>query len=483
MGFLSMSTPPVLASSTGTCKDYEPKCIGDTQKALFYTALALLAVGISGHLVSLKPFLKEQRMNSDDDGSCKAFFRILGMITVAIVAIIGAIALPYIKPWSIRFGIPAICTAFATLLFLSGPCSCKPEPQGSPLTIVCRVFVASFSKISVPFPLDRRDGHELQSFSRTRILRCLEKAAIILPDRSPEEQKNNRWTLCTVTEVEEAKIVVRMVPMWMTFIVCGVVSSIGNTYFLEQANHMDRKLGKWKIPLAMLLLLFNCAKSLFGKSYALLASCFGGCKKYAPPVGIAVAMVFSVLCCITSAGIEIRRLKVIRRHDLLDKPGDDIPMSIFWLLFQFFLLAGLDSFLEKSSKAFFQDQAPGSMINYLQYSSSGVSGLGFMGSVLSVYVVGKISEKGGRQNWFQNTLNKSRLDRYYWVLAALSSVNLLVFILIACIYNYKEPESVQQGDENGPLYGQQEEPEPEPEQGESGQPEDGDGAQRSCFCG
>ncbi|CAI9766227.1 unnamed protein product [Fraxinus pennsylvanica] len=120
------------------------------------------------------------------------------------------------------------------------------------------------------------------------------------------------------------------------------------------------------------------------------------------------------------------------------------------------------------------------MINYLQYSSSGVSGLGFIGSVLSVYVVGKISEKGGRQNWFQYTLNKSRLDRYYWVLAALSSVNLLVFILIACIYKYKDPESVlEQGDENGPLNGQQEGPEPElePEQGESGQPEDEDGAQ------
>ncbi|XP_022851734.1 protein NRT1/ PTR FAMILY 5.5-like [Olea europaea var. sylvestris] len=178
MGFLYMSTPPVLASSMGTCKDYEPNCICGTQKVLFYTALALLAVGIAGHSVSLYPFFVKQRTNFDIDDGNKIYFQILGMVMVTIVPpIIGAIILPRIKPWSIRFGIPAICTAVATLLFLSGSCSyIKPEPQGSPLTNVCRVFVASTFKISQQFPLDdkklyRKDGPEHQSFSRTRVLR------------------------------------------------------------------------------------------------------------------------------------------------------------------------------------------------------------------------------------------------------------------------------------------------------------------------
>ncbi|KAL0451043.1 UNVERIFIED_CONTAM: hypothetical protein Slati_1660700 [Sesamum latifolium] len=35
----------------------------------------------------------------------------------------------------------------------------------------------------------------------------------------------------------------------------------------------------------------------------------------------------------------------------------------------------------------------------------------------------------------------SRLDRYYWVLAGLSSVNLLVFILVAWSYRYKDREA------------------------------------------
>lgn len=79
--------------------------------------------------------------------------------------------------------------------------------------------------------------------------------------------------------------------------------------------------------------------------------------------------------------------------------------------------------------------------NYLDHFTRGVSGLGFMFSVLTVYIVGQISEDGGSKNWFQFMLNKSRLDRYYWVLAALSAVNLVIFIVVASLYRYKNCEA------------------------------------------
>ncbi|KAK4481015.1 hypothetical protein RD792_011883 [Penstemon davidsonii] len=471
-----VSTPPALANSTGTCKEYEPNCIGHTQRVLFYIGMALVAVGMCGNSISVKPFLVEQNY----DMKLRSIRQLPGFILVVLIPIVGAIALPYIKPWSLRFGIPAICTAFATLLFLSGWCVYeKKPPKGSPLSNVCRVFVAFAFNICKPYPLDanhlyRREGDEDQTFKRTRFLRyvwslgvfprpdlgknfptirlgtyfvyesnfllcssirCLEKAAIVT---NPEDPERNKWKLCSVAEVEEAKIAVRMVPMWMTFIICGIVSSIGNTYFLEQANHMNRKIGKWNVPLPILLLLFKWAKFLFNMSATKFIS---KSKEYRPPKGIAVAMIFSILCCITAARMERWRLHIIRSHDLLDKPDEDIPMRIYWLLFQFFLLAGLDSYFEKSVVAFYDVQSPESMKNYLEYLTKAVTGLGFMCSVLSVYVVGKISERGGRPNWFQFTLNRSRLDRYYWVLAGLSSVNLVVFILVASFYRYKKPEA------------------------------------------
>lgn len=268
------------------------------------------------------------------------------------------------------------------------------------------------------------------------IFRCLEKAAIIKPSTTLPQDVKNSWRLCSVSEVEDTKIIVRMVPMWTTFIVCGIVSSFGNTYFIEQASHMNRKVGKWKVPLQVLLLLSLWSKcSIFGSRAKCLLQKYG---KHGPSVGIAVAMIFSVLCCTTAAIVELRRLKVIEKHGLLDKPESNIPMSVFVLLPQFVLLAGLDTFFEMSVDKFYKDQSPKCMSNYLTCFAKGVSGLGFMCNVLLVYVVGEISENGGK-NWFQSTLNRSRLYRYYWVLVVLSSMSLVVFVLVACCYRYKEP--------------------------------------------
>ncbi|KAG6430628.1 hypothetical protein SASPL_108700 [Salvia splendens] len=460
IGLVTMSTPPVLADATGTCKDYSPKCIHRPQKVLFYIGMSLIAVGVAGNFVSVKPFLDEQQVDKEHDSNeaAREFFRLPVFIVVVLVPIVGAVALPFVKPWSLRFGIPAIFTAAATLLFLSGVflrgswAYREVTPQGSPITSVCRVFFAAACKISQPFPHDddrdlylyRENGLENDGFRKTRILRCLEKAAIILPNESPDKG----WRLCSISEVEDAKIVVRMFPMWTTFIVCGIVSSFGNTYFIEQANRMNRRIGNWKVPLQVLLLLSQWAKKFLFTSWAKrLLKKYG---KHGPPMGIAVAMIFSILCCITAAKMELRRLKVIEKHGLLEFPDKNVPMSVFLLLFQFILLAGLDTFFEMSVTEFYKDQSPECMSKYLSCFARGVSGLGFMSSVLSVYVVGKLSEAGGNKSWFQHTLNKSRLDRYYWVLAGLSTVNLVMFMLVACCYRYKTPKGPERNAESPP---------------------------------
>ena len=125
---------------------------------------------------------------------------------------------------------------------------------------------------------------------------------------------------------------------------------------------------------------------------------------------------------------------MIRRPGFLDKPNVKIPMSMFWLLPQFFLLGAVDGISNFSIDQFFTNQAPASMSRYLKLFSQGVIGAGTVGSVLSVYVVGKVSERGGRPNWFKDTLNKSRLDNYYWTLTVLSSMNLILYVLVAWWY-------------------------------------------------
>lgn len=73
-------------------------------------------------------------------------------------------------------------------------------------------------------------------------------------------------------------------------------------------------------------------------------------------------------------------------------------------------------------------------------------GIMILCNVLSVYLVGKINGRGTRQSWFQHTLNRSRLDYYYWVLAMLSAINLGLYLLVALFFQSEsgseaEPES------------------------------------------
>ncbi|KAK6943097.1 Proton-dependent oligopeptide transporter family [Dillenia turbinata] len=268
--------------------------------------------------------------------------------------------------------------------------------------------------------------------------RCLEKAAIILPKVSIEEQKGNRWRLCKVSEVEQTKICVRWMPMWMTFLLCGVVKSIGNTYFVEQANKMNRHIGHWEVPLQILLPIYDLSKSIFASLYFSFATMAGitKSKHYSPAIGIGAAMIFSVLCCITAAKVEVRRLGAIKSHGLLDNPNASIPMSMFWLVPQYVLLAANDRISDDSIKQFFESQAPSSMTSYLTHFTNAVSGAGIVGSVLT-----KISERGGKPSWFQDTLNRSRLDKYYWTLAGLSAINFLLYIVAAMCYRYRDSES------------------------------------------
>ncbi|XP_043723286.1 protein NRT1/ PTR FAMILY 5.5-like [Telopea speciosissima] len=373
-----MSTPPVLSKATGTCSEYVSACIGDTQTILFYTSLVLIAFGMCGNF-SLASFMIEQ-MPTEAGGHVEAPPKeiasfILSVFAMTLLPGLWVFALSYIKNWSILFGIPAICALVSTLLFLSG--------------------TSSYIRVKP---------------QRNSLHRAL-----------------------------ASKITLRMVPVLMIVIVCGVVLGIGNTFFLEQLNHMNHMLGHLKFPFTLFLYWYYISSST--NFYNTLRSILGETRrKYAAPVGIGIGMILSILCCITAAKVEVRRIDVIERHGLVEKPYDTIPMTIFWLVPQFVLLGAFDGFARQGFQYFFCDQVPVSIKAYMNSFVEAVFGLGIICSILFVYVTDKVSEKGGRQGWFQYTLNKSRLDNYYWTLAALSSITLVLFLVIACCHSYKDGE-------------------------------------------
>ena len=216
----------------------------------------------------------------------------------------------------------------------------------------------------------------------------------------------------------------------------GLVSSVGKTYFLEQGSNMNRKVRQFKIPLIVLRIAQNLSASMFSKMIELFRR-LPLLKRFAAPIGIAVSMILAILCCITAAKVEARRLDVVKGLGLLDNPDAKIPMTIFWLLPQIFLLGGFKGLSNKCIESFFEKQVSIRMKQYVVYFAHAVIGMGTASSALLVYLLDKITAKEDSPSWFQDTLNRSRLDNYYWLLSALSAVTFVLYILLAIWYGHE----------------------------------------------
>ncbi|KAK1391363.1 H+/oligopeptide symporter [Heracleum sosnowskyi] len=386
LGFLTLSTRQSLGSES----------IGGTQKALFYIALALIAAGLASLVL----------------------------------------VLPFIPSWSVRFGIPAICSLLLLLIFLIGQfchSSQRKGPQGSPLTTILRVFVAAISKKSEKLPEDHNTESFYQSDDHVELthwFRFLNKAARILPTASIEEQKKNKWHLCSVKEVEDTKVCLRMTPLCITLVLCGLVFSLGNTYFLEQANHLNQTLGRLKVNSLIFFFFSFGADIITSNIYRIAKTCtLERYRKYFPIFGIAYALINSVLCCIIAAKVESRRLV-----------NKEKSMSMFWLVPQYILLGVFTGISSICYEELFKTRYPSSMSKYVQYFTLGLTGIGTAASYLLVYIVGKVSERGKNPSWFMQSLNESHLDKYYWTLAVISSLNLFLYIIVVRILPHPKPK-------------------------------------------
>ncbi|KAH1086887.1 hypothetical protein GYH30_018424 [Glycine max] len=384
-----------------------------------------IAVGYAGHAASYRRPL-ESRINRQityEELLIIANYKFVGVVATYCLSHVGGFAIQFVKSWPTRFGVATLFVTVATLLYLTGIGSYrKGTPGGSPLTTFFRVLIASCSKKSYALP---RNANELYDENvdptmprHTNCLRCLDRAAIIVSNSTLEEQKLNRWKLCSVT---------------------------------EQGNEMNPYLGKLQLPLFTLVVFHKLAETLISFIWGIVRDKVReNRRKYLAPIGMAGAIVCSILCCITAASVERRRLDVVRKHGVMEKNPKDkgtIPMTMFWLIPQYVLLSALSAISSFCSSRFYTDQAPESLRDYFVDITLGVSRAGIMGSVVTVYAIGKVSAIGGNPSWFQDTINKSRLDKYYWSLAVLSSINLVLYGLVT-LYGFHIEIQQSQGSDN-----------------------------------
>lgn len=91
--------------------------------------------------------------------------------------------------------------------------------------------------------------------------RLLDKAAIVAEgDMSNCSRAGpNPWKLCSVTKVEEVKMMGRLLPIWATTIIFWTTYAQMITFSVEQASTMDRTVGGFQIPAGSLTVCFVAA--------------------------------------------------------------------------------------------------------------------------------------------------------------------------------------------------------------------------------
>lgn len=274
-------------------------------------------------------------------------------------------------------------------------------------------------------------------YSVLHIDRFLNKALLELKDEDSIEEES-----CSPSEVEEAKAVLRLVPIWSTTLIYAIVFAQVPTFFTKQGVTLERTLlPGFDIPPASLQTLTTAAIVLFSPIYDRLfvpaARAITG-----KPSGITMlqrigtGIFLSVFTVVFAAFVETKRLKTAQEYGVVDEPNATVPMSIWWLVPQYMLFGISEVFTMVGLQEFFYDQVPNELRSMGLALYLSIFGVGSFISGFLISVIEKVTSKDGEDSWFANNLNKAHLNYFYWLLAALSVMGLALFTYFAKSYIY-----------------------------------------------
>ncbi|KAI7731803.1 hypothetical protein M8C21_027541 [Ambrosia artemisiifolia] len=468
----------ILAISTAIPSLQPPKCSpnGDncvaanmTQVTILYVSLYLTALGTGGLKSSVSGFGSDQFDETDKEEKTQMarffnwFFFFISIGSLGAVTVLVYIQDHQGRPWG--YGIIACAIVIGWVIFLSGTKRYRfKKLVGSPLTQIASVFVAAWRKRHMDLPSDPSllfnvEDVEIkgvdsiknkQKLPHSKQFSFLDKAAIKDTERSYESMVTvDKWRLATLTDAEEVKMVIRMLPIWATTIMFWTIYAQMTTFSVSQATTMNRHIGKsFQIPAASLTVFFVgsilLTVPIYDRIIAPIAKRFLKHPQGLSPLQrIGVGLVLSILAMVAAALTEIKRLNVARSHGLVDDPSKTVPLTVFWLVPQFLLVGSGEAFTYMGQLDFFLRECPKGMKTMSTGLFLSTLSLGFFFSSLLVTIVHKIT--GDKKPWLADNLNQGKLYNFYWLLAILSVLNLVLFLVGARWYKYKEHRLAEEG--------------------------------------
>lgn len=454
---LAWFLPGLRACESKLCT--EPRKI---HEVFFFLAIYLISIGTGGHKPALESFGADQ-FDDDHSEERKQKMTYFNWWNFALCSglILGVTVIVYVQDhvnWGVSYIVLTVVMAVSLVIFFMGrPFYRYRAATGSPLTPLFKVLVAAIRKRNLPYPSDPSQLYEIPKSEKTigrflchtSKLKFLDKAAILEDNDSPAE-KQSPWRLATITKVEELKLVLNMIPIWIATLPFGICVAQCTTFFIKQGVTLDRKIANgFEMPpasayglaaIGMMVSVTIYEKILVPK----LRKATGNERGINILQRIGIGMLFSIVTMVVAALVEKKRLNVVEN----DPKKSSLSMSIFWLAPQYLIIGFGDGFTLVGLQEYFYDQAPDSMRSLGIAFYLSVIGAGNFVSSWLIAIVARVTKKAGH-GWFGKDLNTSRLDKFYWLLAGITAVNMIFYVFLARRYSYKNVQRVAVVDFNG----------------------------------
>ncbi|KAF7090549.1 hypothetical protein CFC21_093281 [Triticum aestivum] len=440
LGMMLVTFSAFVPTTTGTW--------GLSSQSVAFVGLYLVAIGCGGVRSSLLPFGAEQ---FDDDSAAdregKASFFSWFYLCVSFGPIISGVFLVWIQQnisWGLGFGIATACIALAFAAFvLATPMYKRRMPAGTPLKSLCQVVTAACKKISIKVPAEAGHLYEVSDkidspqprIAHTSDFKFLDKAAIVTEsDMEERPEAAISWKLCTVTQVEELKILLRLLPVWITSVIVSSAYSQMNTTFVQQGSAMEMTILSVPVPAASLVSFeVTCVLTwvlLYNKVIvpALRSFSSSGDGEPSQLQRMGAGRLLMALTMAVAALVEMKRLDSAAR-------GEEI--SIAWQLPQYFFLAGGEVFCYIAQLEFFFGEAPDTMKSMCTSLALLTIALGSYMSSFIYAIVEAFTATGDSPGWISDDLNKGHLDYFFWAMAAMCTLNFVVYSGIVKNYRLK----------------------------------------------
>nr|GMD97244.1 protein NRT1/ PTR FAMILY 6.3-like [Ipomoea batatas] len=445
--------PPKCSPESGSCV---PASGG--QLGVLYLALYLTALGTGGLKSSVSGLGTDQFDDSDkrERGQMVKFFSWF-IFFINVGSLLAVTMLVYIQDnvgrrWG--YGLCACAIVAALVLFLAGTRRYRfKKLVGSPMTQIASVYVAAWRKRRLELPSDPEllynvddvvagdQEHKKIKMPHSKEFRFLDRAAI-----KEGVTEVNKWSIATLTDVEEVKQVIRMLPTWATTIMFWTIHAQLMTFSVAQAATMDRHMGKsFEVPAASMAVFYVGGILVTIMCYdrimvPIFRRVLNNPQGLSPLQRIAIGLALSVVGMMAAALVEIKRLRVARSHTL-DKAGT-VPMSVFWLAAQYLIVGSGEALTYVGQLDFFLRECPKGMKTMSTGLFLSTVALGLFFSSVLVTIVDKVTVK---KPWLADHLNQGKLYDFYWLLAIMSALNLMAFLWCTRRYVYKEKRLAEMG--------------------------------------